>query len=229
MDIRSGDGFSVARFLDYDGGSLLLLTEDFSEAADEIVAVRPGFSWWVSGDRRVIGFSLDGIDQPAALDREFLQSQDFRVSVPQFRLASAGVFDVALAARMYFVERGNGSFVGEAYRRASLVHDSGDLTDKLNDWLCLYHVYGHTDGLFWMGCIFLEMGMPAEALKWLGRYIRLHPGDSWGQCSLGNAYYLMGDYAMARKHLRLSLAATSVDGESTDASRLLSAIDDICR
>lgn len=219
--------FRVAKFLDYDAGSLLLLTEDFSEEVGEIVAVRPGFSWWVSGDRRIIGFSIDGIDHPEALDRDFLQAQHFRVSVPQFRLANASVYEVAAAARMYFVDRGNGSFVGEAYRRASQVHDSGDLTDKLNDWLCLYHVYGHTDGLFWMGCIFLEMGMPAEALRWLGKYARLHPGDSWGQCSLGNAYYLVGDYVMARKHLRLSLAATPADGEPTDAGLLLSVLDGI--
>lgn len=228
METLNGDSFNVAKYLDYDAGSMLLLTEDFSEERGEIVAARAGLSWWVSADGRIIGFSIDGIDQPEALDRDFLQAQHFRVFVPQFRLANASVYEVAVAARIYFVDRGNGSFVGEAYRRASQVHECGDLIDKLNDWLCLYHVYGHTDGLFWMGCIFLELGMPAEAIRWLGKYARLHPGDSWGQCNLGNAYYLVGDYATARMHLNLSLAATPADGEPTDAGRLLSVLDDIC-
>lgn len=225
MDSKEMNGYKVARYLDYEDGSLLLLTEDFAETTGEIVEVRPGFSWWVARGRGTIGFSIDNINQPDTLDRVFLECQPFRVAVPQFRLANAGVYEVVAAARLYFVELGHESFVNRAYQRASGRQDRGDLVERLNEWLCLYHIYGHIDGLYWMGCTFLDLDMPSEALRWLAEYIRHHPADPWGQCNLGYAYYLLDDYPAARKHLRLSLANTYPGDEETDAARLLSVID----
>lgn len=226
MDGAGSTGLKLARFLDYEDGSLLLLTEDFDEGAGELVTVRPGFSWWVTRGRGTIGFSIDGIDSPGPLDRDFLAAQPFRVSVPQFRLANAGVYEVAAAARLYFVKLGRESFVSSAYQRAASGQDRGDPVDRLYDWLCLYHVYGHIDGLYWMGCAFLELGMPEEARRWLGKYVHHHPGDSWGQRNLGYACYLMKDNHAARRHLRLSLATTAPGEERTDAAQLLSVIED---
>lgn len=217
--------YRIARFLDYESGSLLLLTEDFVQSDGRIVKAGPDFSWWISGNRDVVGYSIDGLDRPGALDRRFPDSPSFRVSVPQLRLANASVYEVAAAARTVFVEDKEASFVGDAYNRALRCQEQGALTEVLYEWCCLYHVYGHIDGLYWMGCSFIRLQMPAEAVRWLARYTRHCPGDAWGQRQLGYAFFMSGDRHSARRHLELSLEISATSAVETDAGELLAAMD----
>ncbi|RJQ45143.1 MAG: tetratricopeptide repeat protein [Gaiellales bacterium] len=220
------NGFRVARYLDYEAGSLLLLTDDFSQAHGEILAMSPDFSWWLDSRRRITGFSIAGLDRPGPCDPELRGFRTYRVSVPQLRLSRATVYEVAVAARRHFVEGRNGSFVQEAYQRASVRQERGDPVERLNEWLCLYHVYGHIDGLYWMGCAFIDLDMPAEAIRWLEKYAAHHLQDAWGQRQLGYAHYLLGNLAEARSHLQQALSASSSGEEGeTDAAGLLAAID----
>ncbi len=210
----------LARYIDLEEGDLLVLVDDFSTAGGMIEPVRSGFSWMVQAGGGVIGYCIEDLDD-GGMDLDLLQECDFRVTVPQFRLAGAPVADVVAAAYRYFVEEGNPSFVAEAYERAVGVSTAGDHWQALTEWAAVYHIYGHVDGLHGMGCALLNLGMPAEAIKSLSRYLQLRPDDPWAHRHMGCAWDILDEAEAARRHWELAVVLGERSGCDTDAAELL--------
>jgi len=214
----------VVRFIDFDRGSLLVLTEDFNLEAGWTEVVRPDFSWWLLEDRGVVGFSVDGLlDRPP--DLEFLGEQHFRMVTPQFRLFNAGVSDVAAAAYTCFVEDGHEPDVARQYRLASALTEAAGSVDDFvlafQQWSLLYHALGHVDGLYWMGVTSIGMGAYADAIHWLEEFLDRNADHPWAHCHLGTAHLNLGNSDQARLHWEVAVCLDSRGGHDTGAAELL--------
>lgn len=221
----------LVRFLDYDRGSLLVLTEDFNIESGWTEKLRPDFSWWQQEDKGAVGYSVDGLEDGPP-DLEFLQSCHFPVIAPQFRLFDAGVADLATAAYSYFVEQGHGSHVASFYERSidlsGKARSVDDLIRELEHWTILYHLYGHLDGLFWMGVTAISLGMNEQAVLWLERFLDCRGDHAWAHCHLGSAHYNLGNRQETRIHWEIAVCLDGRDGcgaGSTGAAELLTDLD----
>lgn len=214
----------IARFLDFDDGCLLVLTEDFQVGKGWTETVRPDFNWWVMEGAGVVGYSIDGLDCGIP-DYGFLRSCRFRVMAPQFGLTDAGVDQVAEAAYEYFVLRGEGSAAGEAYMDALScmegARDMDGLIRALEKWTSLYHLYGHGDGLYWMGVTCAELEMREQAVAWLLKFLDLRHDNPWAHYQLGKLYSEAGNHGSARIHLESAVFHENANGYETGAAELL--------
>lgn len=218
----------IARFLDYDEGCLLVLTEDFQVGKGWTETVRPDFNWWVMEEAGVVGYSIDGLDH-APPDYGFLSSCDFRVMVPQFSLSDAGVGQVAAAAYEYFVLQGRGSFANEAYHDALDCFEGArcneDLIRALEKWTMLYHLHGHGDALYWMGVTCAALSMREQAVSWLLKFLELRHDNPWAHYQLGKLYNELEDHESARCHLALAVFHETANGHETGAAGLLARLE----
>lgn len=219
----------MARFLDFEEGCLLVLTEDFKVGSGWTENVRPEFNWWVMEGAGVVGYSIDGLDAGPP-DYEFLKSCDFRVVAPQFGLTNAGVDQVAESAYGFYVLQDERSAAQEDYREALICTEEArgpeDLIHALELWTSLYHLYGHGDGLYWLGFTCAELGMCEQAVVWLLRFIDLRHDNPWAHYLLGRIYSGLGDLGSAREHLHMAVFHEAMNGYETGAAGLLATLGD---
>lgn len=219
----------ISRYVDYQDGSLLVLTADLH--VGQAWALRAGreFAWWMASDDEIVGFSYDGLERGGSRSEGFLKSLDYRVSVPQLRLTAASIYEVVRAARRFFILEGHDSPAAEAYGRAKRAAEGSDRYEALQEWLCLYHVHGDVEGLFGMGNTLLELGDPAGAIKALGKFLSLRPDDAWAQRYLGCAYFSMSENSAARRHWQAAVECEEQSGTGdTGAAVLLEGLSTAC-
>lgn len=218
----------IARYVDYEDGSLLVLAADFSLVCGRAFRDGKDFAWWMDENDEVIGFSYDGLRREGGHGELFLRSFDFRIAVPQLRLAAASVYEVVQAARRYFILEGHCSPAAEAHARARCAVADGDPYEALQAWVCLYHVYGDVDGLFGIGSTLVELGVPAQAVTTLKAFLNLRPDDAWAHRYLGCAYLSLGDNTAARHHWQKAVECEAGTGCDTGAAVLLEDLATAC-
>lgn len=218
----------IARYVDYDEGSLLILAADFSVERGRAFRDGRDLAWWVDENEEIVGFSYDGLERVDGRSEHFLKSFDFRITVPQLRLTTASVYEVVRAARRFFVLEGHDSPTAEAYARARKAANGGDLYEALQEWLCLYYVHGHVEGLFGMGSTLLEIGASAQAAAALESFLKLHPDDAWAHRYLGCASLSLGKTDAARRHWQAAVDCEEQSGCDTGAAVLLESLATAC-
>jgi tetratricopeptide (TPR) repeat protein len=214
----------IVRFLDYNDGSLLVLTDDFIIERGWRKSVRPDFSWLMMDDKGKVGYSIDGLeDEPP--DKDFLKSLGFRVMAPQLRLFNAGVDDVAAEAYSFFVEKQQKALIDISFEQAFSAmeesHNTGELIHSFESWSLLYHLHGNIDALFWMGHTSAELGMHEEAIRWLEKFLEVAGDNAEAHCKLGSVYFSLGNAKETRRHWDTAACIDRLDGSDSGAANLL--------